>query len=181
MTIKKNIFYKKKTNIKNFFIFILPILILLTGLILLLAYSKQGFFDIPEFINTFYIIPEDRGGTKVLNLDKKSLHLLNNNNTLKIINDPILEYSIQLFASNKYQLVKKKLNFIIKENYNTQNNQKNILNENDFFIVAIIHELDKEFLLLYKNFTSRDLAFDHCSKHMNFLPKCLIVNAQNLD
>ena len=179
--ITKNIFYKRKKNVINYFIFVVAILILFAGLILLLTYSKKEFFDIPEFKSKFYIIPDDRGGTKVLNLDKKALHLQDKNNTLKIFNDPILEYSIQLFASNNYQLVKKKLNLIINKNYMTQNKQNYVLNEKDFFIVAFIHELDKEFILLYKNFTSRDLALDYCLKHLNFLSKCLIVNAQNLD
>lgn len=179
--LKKNIFYKRKKNVNNFFFVVVVILILLAGLILVLTYSKQEFFDIPEFKSKFYIIPDDRGGTKVLNLDKKALHLQDTNNTLKIFNDPILEYSIQIFASDNYQLVKKKLNFIINKNYKTQNKQDYVLNEKYFFIFAFIHELDKEFILLYKNFTSRDLAFDYCSKYLNFLSKCLIVNAQNLD
>ena len=52
---------------------------------------------------------------------------------------------------------------------------------NDFFIVVFSNNLDNEYMLLYKNFSTRILASDYCLKHLNFLQKCLIVNAQNLN
>ena len=66
---------------------------------------------------------------------------------------------------------------------NKNNNQINYLplNINDFFIVVFISDLGNEYMLLYKNFSTRILAFDYCLKHLSFLQKCLIVNAQNLN
>ena len=68
-----------------------------------------------------------------------------------------------------------------KKNYNNQDNQENLLNRNDFFIVVFNHEINNEYLLLYKNFRSRDSAFEYCSKYLNFLRRCLIVNVQKLN
>ena len=51
----------------------------------------------------------------------------------------------------------------------------------DFFIVVFTSDLGQEFMLLYENFSTRNLASDYCLKYLNFLQKCLIVNAQNLN
>ena len=51
--------------------------------------KKNQFFIIPEYLDTFYIIPEDRGGKAISNIDKKSLHLSyknSNNQNRKICN-----------------------------------------------------------------------------------------------
>ena len=50
---------------------------------------KQQFFRVPEFIDSFYIIPDDKGGKEVMNKDKKSLHI-NDEQDVEIINDPFL-------------------------------------------------------------------------------------------
>ena len=178
--IKKKLFKKKSINLKNFFFISLFIFSLVAFLILLFVNIKKQFFIVPEFIGSFYIVPDDKGGKEVMNKDKKSLHL-NDEKTqdVEIINDPFLEYSIQIFSSSDYYLVKEKFDFISNQNNNYINDLP--LKINDFFIVVFISDLDNEYMLLYKNFSSRILAFDYCLKHLNFLQKCLIVNAQNLN
>ena len=139
---------------------------------------KQQFFVVPELIGSFYIIPDDKGGKEVINKDKKSLHL-NDEKDVEIINDPFLEYSIQIFSSSDYYLVKEKFDFMTNTNNNYINDLP--LKIKDFFIVFFNSDLGNEYILLYKNFSTRILASDYCLKHLNFLQKCLIVNAQNLN
>ena len=180
--IKKKLFHKRKKSSKKYFFLVFFILILLVISILFLYYSEDKYFEVPNFNDLFYEIPNDRGGKKVKNLDIKSLHLnFVSTDEIEIINDPILEYSIQIFSSDNYNLVNKKLDFITKKNDNNQIIQENLLNKKDFFIVVFNHEINNEYLLLYKNFSSRDSAFEYCSKYLNFLQKCLIVNAQKLN
>ena len=174
---KKKLFKKKSTNlIKYFFLFIFSLLVIL---ILLFMNLKQQFFTVPEFIGSFYIIPDNKGGKEVMNLNKKSLHLNDEKiQDIEIINDPFLEYSIQIFSSSDYYLVKEKFDFMTNQNNNYINDLP--LKINDFFIVVFNSDLGNEYMLLYKNFSTRILAFDYCLMHLNFLQKCLIVNAQNL-
>ena len=178
--IKKNLFNKRSINLRKYLILSFIIFSLLLFIILLFVNSKQQFFIVPEFIGSFYIIPNDNGGKEVMNKDKKSLHL-NDEKTqdIEIINDPFLEYSIQIFSSSDYYLVKEKFDFMSNQNNNYINDLP--LKINDFFIVVFNSDLDNEYMLLYKNFSSRILASDYCLKHLNFLQKCLIVNAQNLN
>ena len=178
--IKKNLFKKKSKNLKKFFFISLFIFSLVVFLILLFVNIKKQFFIVPEFIGSFYIIPDDKGGKEVMNKDKKSLHL-NEEKTqdVEIINDPFLEYSIQIFSSSDYYLVKEKFDFMSNQNNNYFNDLP--LKINDFFIVVFNSDLGNEYMLLYKNFSTRILASDYCLKYLNFLQKCLIVNAQNLN
>ena len=178
--IKKKLFKKKSINLIKYLYIFLVIFLLLTFLILLFANLKQQFFIVPEFIGSFYIIPFDKGGKEVMNKDKKSLHL-NDEKTkdIEIINDPFLEYSIQIFSSSDYYLVKEKFDFMTNKNNNHINDLP--LKINDFFIVVFNNDLGNEYMLLYKNFSTRILASDYCLKYLNFLQKCLIVNAQNLN
>ena len=171
--IKKNLFYKKPIISKKYLILSFIVFLLLLFLILLYVNLKQQFFIVPEFIGIFYIIPDDKGGKEVMNLDKKSLNLNDvKRSDIEIINDPLLEYSIQIFSSSDYYLMKEKFDFM--KNQNT-------LKISDFFIVVFNNDLDNEYMLLYKNFSTRILASDYCLMHLNFLQKCLIVNAQNLN
>ena len=91
----------------------------------------------------------------------------------------MLEYSIQIFASNNLDLVKKKLDSIRNNKDSIIKNDK--LNRKDLYIVAFDHNLGNEYLLVYKDFLSRKSALDYCLQYLNFLPNCLIVNVQNLD
>ena len=174
--IKKKLFKKKSINLRKY----LFMFLLLAFLILLFMNLKQQFFTVPEFIGSFYIIPDNKGGKEVMNKDKKSLHLNDEKIVdVEIINDSSLEYSIQIFSSNDYYLVKEKFDFMTNQNNNYINDLS--LKINDFFIVVFNSDLGNEYMLLYKNFSTRILATDYCLKHLNFLQKCLIVNAQNLN
>ena len=180
--IKRKLFKKRKKFSNKYFYFILLTLILSAIFILLFYNSKHTYFELQNFNDSFYIIPDDRGGKKVMNLDKISLHLSDENeDEIQILDNPILEYSIQFFSSDNYNLVNKKLNSVTKKNYNNQNPKENLLNKKDFFIVIFNHEINNEYLLLYKNFSSRDIALNYCSQNLDFLQKCLIVNAKNLN
>ena len=75
--------------------------------------------------------------------------------------------------------MKEKFDFMTNQNNNYINDLP--LKINDFFIVVFNSDLGNEYMLLYKNFSTRILASDYCLKHLNFLQKCLIVNAQNLN
>ena len=176
--IERKLFKKKSINIKKYLFIFLFIFLLIVTLILLFMNLKQQFFTVPEFFGSFYIIPDDKGGKEVMNQDKKSLHL-NDEQDVEIINDSFLEYSIQIFSSNDYYLVKEKFDFMTNKNNNHINDLP--LKINDFFIVVFNSDLGNEYILLYKNFSKRILASDYCLKHLNFLQKCLIVNAQNLN
>ena len=101
--IKKNLFNKRSINLRKYLILSFIIFSLLLFVILLFVNSKQQFFIVPEFVGSFYIIPNNTGGKKVINLDKKSLHLKDEMSAnIEIINDPLLKYSIQIFSSNYY-------------------------------------------------------------------------------
>ena len=178
--IKKRIFKKKSINLNKYLFIFLSIFSLILILILLFMNLKQQFFTVPEFIESFYIIPDYKGGKEVMNKDKKSLHL-NDEKILDvdIINDPFLEYSIQMFSSSDYNLVIEKFDFMTNKNNKHINDLP--LKINDFFIVVFNSDLGNEYILLYKNFSKRILASNYCLKHLNFLKKCLIVNAQNLN
>ena len=178
--LKKSIFKKKSINLKKYIFISLFIFSLIVFLILLFKNLKQEIFIVPKFIGSFYIIPDNKDGKEVMNLDKKSLHLNEEKiQDIEIINDPFLEYSIQIFSSSDYYLVKEKFDFMTNQNNNYINNLP--LKINDFFIVFFNSDLGNEYMLLYKNFSTRILASDYCLKYLNFLQKCLIVNAQNLN
>ena len=177
---KKYIFKKKSINLIKYLYIFLIIFFSLIFLILLLTNLKQQFFIVPEFIGSFYVIPDNKGGREVMNLDKKSLHLNDaKNQDIEIINDPLLQYSIQIFSSSEYDLVKQKFDLMTNQNNIYFNDLP--LKINDFFIVFFNSDLGNEYILLYKNFSTRILASDYCIKHLNFLQTCLIVNAQNLN
>ena len=175
----KYLFKKKSINHKKYIILSLFIFPLIVYPIILFLNSKQKFFETPEFEGSFFIIPDDKGGTEVMNLDKKTLHLNDDRfSNIQITNDSLLEYSIQIFSSSNYHLVKKKLDIMINQN---NKHTKNLsLKIDDFYIFVFNSNLGIEYMLLYKNFSTRISAFDYCSKNLNFIQKCLIVNAQNL-
>jgi len=178
--IKKYIFKKKSINLIKYLYIFLIIFLSLVFLILLFTNLKQQFFIVPEFIGSFYVIPENKGGKEVMNLDKKSLHLDDAKiKNIEIINDPFLQYSIQMFSSSEYDLVKEKFDLMTNQNNIYINDLP--LKIDDFFIVVFNTDLGDEYMLLYKNFSTRKLASEYCIKHLNFLQTCLIVNAQNLN
>ena len=174
--IKKRLF-KKKNSFHISKKYYLLLLIFFSSIILYLFLTdKKTFFDIPKNLNSSYLIPEDKEGQIVNNQDKKILNLTNNNrDNINLINDPNLEYSIQLFTSDDY-------NFIINyRNKLISNNNNSIFLPNDLFVAILNYELTSEYLLLFKNFNSRKNAFEYCKKYSYYLDKCIIVNVKNLD
>ena len=70
--LKRRLFNKKK----NHYLILFFIIFLILFFVLLSNYKNNiNFFEISEFKGLFYIIPENKGGIKVENLDKKALHL----------------------------------------------------------------------------------------------------------
>ena len=62
--------FKKRNYTKKIFLFLLFFILLF--LIYYYLFNKENkFIVIPENVDKFYIIPQDRGGEKVQNLDKK--------------------------------------------------------------------------------------------------------------
>ena len=170
---KKRIFSKKYTLRYIIKLFLIILILLIIIFYLYNKYTRYNFFIIPHFEEAYYIIPKDKGGKKVLNVDKKSLHLnqliLNNN---KLQNSPELFYSIQFFVSPDYDKIILTLNNLI-------NNYENIYKKEDFYVVTLKSELGIDYFLLYKNFNNREEAQEHCSKYLSQIDNCFIVNVKN--
>ena len=136
--------------------------------------KKNQFFIIPEYLDTFYIIPEDRGGKAISNIDKKSLHLsYKNSNNQNLLNINDLDYSIQLMTDENYKIVLSKMNELI-------NMSESIFLPTDIFIATLNNNSDLEYFLLYKNFKTREEGVIYCDNYVYFLEKCLIVNVKKL-
>ena len=123
---KKRLFNKKYKSIYiiNFLLIILFLLIII--FYLYSKYIKYNLFVISQFEEKYYIIPKDKGGIQVPNVDKKSLHLnqlIINNNKLENISE--LFYSIQFFVSPDYDKIILTLNNLI-------NNYENIYKKRRF-------------------------------------------------
>ena len=172
---KRKIFSKKSTP--RYYIKLLLIILFLLIIIFYLyfKYIRYNFFIISQFEENYYLIPNDKGGKKVLNVDKKSLHLnqliLNKN---KLEDRSELFYSIQFFVSSDYDKI-----ILTLDNF--LNNYENIYKKEDFYVVTLKSELGIDYFLLYKNFKNRDEAKDHCSKYIPQIDNCLIVNVQNFN
>ncbi len=156
----------RKTIISIFFPFIIFIL-----LYFFLLRNENEFIVISENTDDFYVIPEDRGGEKVANLDKKSLNTITKDIIADVTEKPdYLLFSIQFFTNSEIENVNQYLQKITNSN-------ESIFSLNDFHILALTSEIGIEYFLLYKNFTTRLEATTYCT---NFLPKmdnCIIVDA----
>ena len=155
--------------VKN--IFIIIIFLIISFFFFTFFNFNQKYFEITEFQNSFYLIPDNKEGIKIFNLNKKSLHL----NELKIddsnINDNYsLEYSLQLFTSDNYDEILIKYDNLIKNNYIKK----------ELFVVLLNTVLGYEYFLLYKNI-NRESALDYCFKYLILLDKCIVVNVSNID
>ena len=98
----KKIFKKKNQYFKYIYIIIFSLFLLIIYF-LYYKYSNNKIFIVEVNNNDFYVVPKDRQGQKVANINKKILHMidkklkdLNNENTYD------LSYSIQFFASSVY-------------------------------------------------------------------------------
>ena len=155
----------RKTIISIFFLFIVFIF-----LYFFILTNENEFIIIPENTDVFYIIPEDRGGEKVPNLDKKSLNTITKDITEDVTEKPDdLLFSIQFFTNSEIENVNQHLQKITNSN-------ETIYSLNDFHILALTSEIGIEYFLLYKNFTTRLEATTYCSKFLPKMDNCLIVD-----
>ena len=134
--------------------------------------NEVKFFKIPENQEIFFIIPFDKEGIKIDNLNKKSLNLKNkyNDSLSDFINIEDLKYSIQLYTSDNYSEINQKI-----DEYNYQ------LSNNDMYILVFNSSLGIEYFLLYKNFINKESALDYCYNYLKLLDNCVAVNAMNID
>ena len=170
---KKSFFKKrKKFNYNKYFTlgFIIIIIILF-----FYYFANQSYFEIPVFNESYYTVPEDKGGEKIINQDKKGLHLSNQSvDQIDIFKDTSLKFSIQIYTSNNYDVIKNMINTMI-------NSFDSIFSLDNLYVAVLKHNFGNEFFLLYKNFNSRNEALDHCDKYVYFLDNCIIVNVQNIE
>ena len=163
------LFKKRKSYIKiitSLFFF----LILFIFFYFFIFINEKEFIVIPENTDIFYIIPDDRGGEKVPNLDKKSLNPITKDITGNIIDKPNnLLFSIQFFTDNEIENVNKFFQKIT-------NFDDSIYIEDDFYILALTTEIGIEYFLLYKNFKTRLEASNYCIKFLPKIDNCLVVD-----
>ena len=162
--------FKKRKSYRKIIIPLFLLLILFIFFYFFIFINEKEFIVIPENTDVFYIIPVDRGGEKVPNLDKKSLNTITQDITEDIIKKPDdLLFSIQFFTdseiTNVNQFLQKITNF-----------DETIYNIDDFYILALTSEIGIEYFLLYKNFTTRLEATTYCAKFLPKIDNCLIVD-----
>ena len=162
--------FKKRRSYKKIIIFLPSLLIVFTFLYFFIFINENEFIVIPENTDIFYIIPDDRGGEKVPNLDKKSLNPITKDITGNIIDKPNnLLFSIQFFTDNEIENVNKFFQKIT-------NFDDSIYIEDDFYILALTTEIGIEYFLLYKNFKTRLEASNYCIKFLPKIDNCLVVD-----
>ena len=162
--------FKKRRSYKKIIIFLPSLLIVSIFLYFFIFINENEFIVIPENTDIFYIIPDDRGGEKVPNLDKKSLNPITKDITENIIDKPNnLLFSIQFFTDNEIENVNKFFQKIT-------NFDDSIYIEDDFYILALTTEIGIEYFLLYKNFKTRLEASNYCIKFLPKIDNCLVVD-----
>ena len=169
---KKNIFFKNKKN--PYIIFVIFIIFIIFFSFTYVKNTNTDLFIISSFNDNYFIIPENKGGKKILNINKKSLHMneiLDSNNINEDISN--MKFSIQFFSSPDYKTIE---SFLV----NLINQDENIYSSDDFYIVTLTTEISKDYLLLFKNFNTREKALDFCNDFLTKLDNCLIVNLNNL-
>ena len=162
--------FKKRRSYKKIIIFLPSLLIVFIFFYFFIFINENEFIVIPENTDIFYIIPDDRGGEKVPNLDKKSLNPITKDITGNIIDKPNnLLFSIQFFTDNEIENVNKFFQKIT-------NFDDSIYIEDDFYILALTTEIGIEYFLLYKNFKTRLEASNYCIKFLPKIDNCLVVD-----
>ena len=107
--------FKKRKSYRKIIITLCFLLTLFIFLYFFIFINEKEFIVIPENTDVFYIIPEDRGGEKVPNLDKKSLNTITQDITEDIIKKPDdLLFSIQFFTDSEIE----NINQYLKKFYN---------------------------------------------------------------
>ena len=162
--------FKKRKSYRKIIISLSLLIIFFIFFYFFIFINEKEFIVIPENTDDFYIIPVDRGGEKVPNLDKKSLNSITQDITEDVIKKPDdLLFSIQFFTDSEITNVNQYLQKIT-------NFDETIYNIDDFYILALTSEIGIEYFLLYKNFTTRVEATTYCSKFLPKLDNCLIVD-----
>ena len=165
---------KKKKIIKiNYFVYfaLIPFFIVI---FFYFNFNKNTYLVIPKFKDIYYEIPINKGGKEINNLNKKGLHLSYNDNNQILLDISNINFSIQLLTNSDYDFVKKKRDDLL-------NKIDTIFLSSDLFIANINHNLGSEYLLLFKDFSTRIEAKNYCEKYTYFIPKCRIINLVNLD
>ena len=162
--------FKKRRSYRKTIISIFSLIIVFIFFYFFILVNENEFIVIPENTNVFYVIPEDRGGEKVPNLDKKSLNTITQDISEDVIEKPDdLLFSIQFFTDSEMENVNQYLQKIT-------NFEETIYSIDDFYILALTSEIGIEYFLLYKNFTSRIEATNYCVKFLPKIDNCLIVD-----
>ena len=162
--------FKKKQSYRKIIITLSCFFIVFFFLYFFILSNENEFTIIPENTDVFYIVPEDRGGEKVANLDKKSI-----NKTIKEIAVHEIEkpddllFSIQFFTDSQIINVNQYLKKIT-------NPDESIYSIDDFYILALTSEIGIEYFLLYKNFMTRLDATNYCIKFLPKMNNCLVVD-----
>mgnify|MGYP006104430353 CR=1 FL=1 len=170
---KKTIFFKKR-NLR--FLFLLLFIFLSFIIYYFFFLYDYKYFEISKYKESFYIIPNDKGGKIIDNKDKKSMHLSDldeDNINFNIDKNNLMNFSIQVFTSDDYKIIKNKF-------FSFLNSDEKIFIKDDLFIMNFRNNLRNEYFLLYKNFNTYDEARDYCVNFSFKLNKCLVVNVQNL-
>ena len=162
--------FKKKQSYRKIIIALSCLIIIFFFLYFFILSDENKFIVIPANTDVFYIIPEDRGGEKVANLDKKSL----NKTTKEIVEHEIekpddLLFSIQFFTDSQMINVNQYLQKIT-------NSDESIYSIDDFYILTLTSEIGIEYFLLYKNFMTRLDATNYCIKFLPKMNNCLVVD-----
>ena len=162
--------FKKRRSYRKTIISISFLIIVFICFYFFILTNENEFIVIPENTDVFYIIPEDRGGEKVPNLDKKSLNTITQDISEDIIKKPDdLLFSIQFFTDSEIENINQYLKKITSF-------EETIYSINDFYILALTSEIGTEYFLLYKNFTTRLEAKTYCAKFLPKMDSCLIVD-----
>jgi len=167
----KYIFNKKK-NLKSNKLFLLVATFFLLFIFIFNYNFNTQTIIIPEYKGNYYQIPRDKGGQKVFNTDKKSLNSqVNVNFENEFINIDEINYSIQFFTNSEFSNVNNFLSKLI-------NSKESIFKKDEFFIFTFHSQVGVEYFLLYKNFNTREKAYNYCIKYLTKLDNCLIVDVE---
>jgi len=173
--IRKKIFKAKQYNKNKNYIFFFIFLIIFFFVLYYFFLNNNKYYIIPLNKDPFYYFPKEKGGQKIINQDKKGLHLnYKSSKVTKFMNDTFLNFSIQIMTSDDFIIIKNKRDKLL-------NIKDSIFSKNDLYLAIFKNNIGDDYLLLYKNFINRELALDYCKKYVFFLDKCIIVNAQQLD
>ena len=164
--------FRKKNNFKSNKLFLLVATLFLLFIFIFNYNFNTQTIIIPEYKGDYYQIPREKGGQKVFNTDKKSLNSQSNvvfEND--IINIDEINYSIQFFTNSEFSVVNNFLSKLVI-------NKESIFKKDEFFIFTFHSQVGVEYFLLYKNFNTREKAYNYCTKYLTKLEKCLIVDVK---